>query len=151
MRRNNKFMPAPKSISLTAHLRRVKLFLTDVDGVLPPRPAGTVSTIDSHTACSERQRRSVLQPRVGAQRLPWVGRHKLNNPEGVAACRRTTLQPFQGCDILGSQTQGSLRGRQPWAECLNAVGVPRTGMPRSMFGVQCWMFDVSHFIRHARA
>ena len=34
-------MPAPKSISLAARLRRVKLFLTDVDGVMPPRPGGT--------------------------------------------------------------------------------------------------------------
>lgn len=34
-------MPAPKSIPLAARLRRVKLFLTDVDGVLPPRPEGT--------------------------------------------------------------------------------------------------------------
>ena len=34
-------MRTPKSISLTARLRRVKLFLTDVDSVLPPRPGGT--------------------------------------------------------------------------------------------------------------
>ena len=41
MRKPQPAMPAPKSISLAARLRRVKLFLTDADGVLPLRPGGT--------------------------------------------------------------------------------------------------------------
>ena len=154
-------MPAPKSISLTARLRRVKLFLTDVDGVLV-----IVRQV------SERRRRSILQPRVGdpsrtgEERLPWVGHHNCNNPERVAANHRAIrLQPFQGCDRFQSFTQGSpLRG-QPWAEFWNAVGVlsattgpnliaflfgiRSTRNLRSMFGVACSLFHVSPFPAHA--
>ena len=113
-----------KTLSLTARLRRVKLFLTDVDGVIGSRGQNGNRRRRQRT---ERQRRSIFQPRVGAKRLPWVGDHKSINPEGVASRPPTfRLQPLQGCGHLWPRTQGSLRCRQPWAECLNAVGVPGT-------------------------
>lgn len=160
-------MPAPKSIFLAARLRRVKLFLTDVDGVLVgerrlvsgfagferQKPVTDRHSVSDCPALqpTERQRRSIIQPRVGAQRLPWVCDRKFINPEGVESCPHAIwLQPFHGCDIFGLHTQGSLRGRQPWADCLNAVGVPRTYAFRSVFDVGCSMLDVSLFTRHAR-
>jgi hypothetical protein len=157
----------PSMFALAACFRHVKLFLTDVDGALVwerrllagfaaferPKPVTNRRSIFAgrDSQFKERQRRSIFQPRVGAARLPWVCNRKSINPEGVESHPRAMLlQPFQGCDIFGSHTQGSLRGRQPWADGLNAVGVPRIGAARSVFGVGCSMLDVAAFTRHAR-
>jgi hypothetical protein len=48
------------------------------------------------------QRDCINQPRVGAQRLPWVAKNKFNNPEGVGSMVANVrhwmnaLQPLQG-------------------------------------------------------
>ena len=156
-----------KIISLAVRLRRVKLFLTAVDGVLVPerrlvagfavfdhpKPATDRRSVfvGRDNRSKERQRRSILQPRVGAQRLPWVGDRKSINPEGVASRRRTRIQPLQGCVHFPSKTQGSPLRSQPWAEFSNAVGVPRNDAPRSILRVECSLLDVSASTHHAHA
>lgn len=142
-------MPTKISTALRQRAASIKLFLCDVDGVLGTREKnGVCGRLRLH----ERQRRSILQPWVGAQRLPWASNDKSINPEGVESCPHTIrLKPFQGCDIVGPHTQGSLRCRQPWADGLNAVGVPQAttdclsvSRRRSAFAVRCSMFSVSH-------
>jgi len=71
----------------------------------------------------ESQRDSVLQPKVGAARLPWVGAS--DGPQPQRGCGQRA--PGRGRNPVGvvlsfrDVTQGSLR--QPWAGGRNAVGV----------------------------
>jgi hypothetical protein len=90
----------------------------------------------------ERQRRSILQPRVASPELPWEYRHCRANPEGVASRRRfRAMQPRWGWEhFFRGPRVGAPASRQPWAVGWNAVGVLR---PRTRFdgwnilGVPC--------------
>lgn len=75
----------------------------------------------------ERQRRSIVQPRVGAtqERLPWDNRKKIINPNGVAADARRWTQPLQGWSICGRVPRVA-RASQPWAMGRNPVGIRET-------------------------
>ena len=72
----------------------------------------------------ERQRRSIIQPRVGAtqERLPWDNRKKIINPNGVASSGARWMQPFQGW-MRGDRVPRVARASQPWADRWNPVGI----------------------------
>ena len=74
----------------------------------------------------ERQRRSIIQPRVERNELPWVFRKKGNQPQ------RGCINPYvpHGFNPVGVVVSangiprvGAPSSRQPWADGCNAVGV----------------------------
>ncbi len=76
----------------------------------------------------ERQRCSVIQPRVGArhERLPWDCGNKHINPNGVASFgRRCRTQPRWGCMTEGDKPRVAALP-QPWAQLRNPVGIQGT-------------------------
>ena len=75
----------------------------------------------------ERQRRSIIQPRVGAtqERLPWDCRKENINPNGVASSGAWWMQPFQGWMRRGPVPRVAA-APQPWAERRNPVGIQET-------------------------
>ena len=75
----------------------------------------------------ERQRRSIIQPRVGAtqERLPWDCQKKNINPNGVASSGAWWMQPFQGW-LRAGRVPRVARASQPWAERWNPVGIRET-------------------------
>ena len=78
----------------------------------------------------ERQRRSILQPRVGAtqERLPWDHRKTNINPNGVASSGLRWMQPLQGW-LGGVRVPRVARASQPWAGRQNPVGIRETANP----------------------
>ncbi len=76
----------------------------------------------------ERQRCSVIQPRVGArhERRPWDCGNKHINPNGVASFgRRCRTQPRWGCMTEGDKPRVAALP-QPWAQLRNPVGIQGT-------------------------
>jgi hypothetical protein len=83
-------------------------------GLIPPRlrrasQTPTAAAGDTFGGYRERQRRSIIQPRVGAQRLPWAIHERSINTNGVESNARhrgddhgfpsliaRLIQPFQG-------------------------------------------------------
>ena len=65
----------------------------------------------------ERQRRSIIQPRVDTtqEHLPWDNRKENINPKGVASFSARSVQPFQGW-MRGGRVPRVARASQPWAE-----------------------------------
>lgn len=76
----------------------------------------------------ERQRRSIIQPRVGArnERLPWDCQKTNLNPNGVASPGPRWMQPFQGWGICLHGIPRVAAMPQPWAERWNPVGIRET-------------------------
>jgi len=75
---------------------------------------------------SERQRRSIPQPRVAPQALPWEnGQRKFPTPTGLhQASLAHRRNPYRVVEISRRDPRvGALR--QPWAERWNAVGVQK--------------------------
>ena len=72
----------------------------------------------------ESQRDSVLQPRVGAQRLPWVGVSVVSQPQ--RGCAQSLALPDAtplGLARTSSAFPKVARSSQPWALRQNPVGI----------------------------
>ena len=112
----DQFADAPNAVAkMRAHVRERQRPMRE------PQPRGR-----------ERQRRSIIQPRVGAtqERLPWDCQKKHINPNGVASSGARWMQPFQGW-LRGGRVPRVARSSQPWAGRWNPVGIRETANPPS--------------------
>jgi hypothetical protein len=126
-------MPTPKSISLTARLRRVKLFPAAADGVLPPCPGGMTENSPAFQRREQADAGRVPKGRLNGGRSaqlfnrPSGTRHRF--PASPALKRRASVKCPSGTQVGVLVPKGqhmNSRGRQPTVSRQNQIR-PRRG------------------------
>src|ERR1043166_3863960 len=107
---------------------------------MPPAARGGHALLSGKRCCGtdERQRRSVLQPRVARNELPWVVVQNESNRNAVVAysLSRRLRHRHNLVEVVPNPSRSPRVGvpasRQPWAGGCNAVGVGEAS-PRRPF------------------
>ena len=95
--------------------------------ISPPGSAGVLLAsrlMPFGNSCVEPQRGSITQPRVGAQRLPWVTMKRISPTlKGLQRLRSIGLMQPRWSSVRSFLPPRVVAALQPWAELLNPFGV----------------------------